>query len=295
MDKLRAMQVFKEVAKQHSFSRAAENLDLANSAVSRYVNELEQWLGIKLLYRTTRSLTLTDDGKIYLEKIENIIDSVNELESTATRGQQELRGKLKITAPNFWGTFVLKPLLMNFLNIHTKVTIQTLFLYRRVNLIEEGYDLAIRIGKLPDSGLIAREVSTLSLKLVASPKYIAEHGTPRHPKDLLAHQCLIDMVPDFQNKWPFTESGKSFSVAVSGNNTSNEPELLRDLALNHQGIVYLPQFFTDPFIASGEFIELLPDFTISDLPVNLVYPQNKQMNPALRAFIDMLIEHLANT
>lgn len=292
MDKLRGMEIFREVARKHSFSKAAESLDLANSAVSRYVTELEQWLNVKLLYRTTRSLTLTEEGKLYLEKIEDILTSVETLENISVAGQQELRGTLRITAPSFWGTFVLKSLMVNFMGEHPNVKINSLFLYRKVNLIEEGYDLAVRIGHLPSSGLVARQISTMQLKLVATPEYIAKHGLPKHPGDLVHHQCLIDTVPDYHSKWPFIENKKSFSVAVDGRMVSNEPELLRDLALDSQGIVYLPEFFIDPYIASGEFVEILPDFCIANLPVNIVYPHNKQMNPALRAFIDSLVDHL---
>lgn len=292
MDKLRGMEIFREVARKNSFSKAAESLNLANSAVSRYVTELEQWLNVKLLYRTTRSLTLTEEGKLYLEKIDDILTSVDALENISVAGQKELRGTLRITAPNFWGAFVLKPLMVNFMSQHPDVKINSLFLYRKVNLIEEGYDLAVRIGHLPSSGLIARQVSTMQLKLVAAPKYIAEHGMPSHPSDLVHHQCLVDTVPDYHNKWPFIDNKKSFSVAVEGKMVSNEPALLRDLALDGQGIVYLPEFFIDPYLKTGEFVEILPDYCIADVPVNVVYPHNKQMNPALRAFIDALVEHL---
>ncbi|WKY57273.1 LysR family transcriptional regulator [Vibrio sp. SNU_ST1] len=295
MDKLRGMEVFREVARKHSFSKAAESLDLANSAVSRYVTELERWLNVKLLYRTTRSLTLTEEGKLYLEKIDDILTSVATLENISVASQQELRGTLRITAPNFWGTFVLKPLMVEFMGKHPNVNINSLFLYRKVNLIEEGYDLAVRIGHLPSSGLIARQVSTMQLKLVATPVYIEKNGLPTHPRDLVQHQCLIDTVPDYHSKWPFIENKKNFSVAVDGKMLSNEPELLRDLALDSQGITYLPEFFVDPYIKSGEFIELLPEYCISNLPVNIVYPQNKQMNPALRVFINTIVENLKSS
>jgi LysR family transcriptional regulator for bpeEF and oprC len=292
MDKLRGMVIFREVARKHSFSKAAESLQLANSAVSRYVTELEQWLNVKLLYRTTRSLALTEEGKLYLEKIDDILDRVTQLEDLAVQSQQELRGTLRVTAPSFWGAFVLKPLMVEFMSQHPKVKIHALFLNRKVSLVEEGYDLAVRIGHLPSSGLIARQVSTVKLKLAAAPRYLLAHGNPAQPDDLKQHECLIDTVPDYQTKWPFLKDTKSLSVPVEGKMHSNDPELLRDMALSGLGIVYLPEFFIDPYIKTGELVELLPDQMLAATPVNLVFPPNKQMNPALRAFIDMIADRL---
>lgn len=292
MDKLRGMVIFREVARKNSFSKAAESLQLANSAVSRYVTELEQWLNVKLLYRTTRSLTVTEEGKLYLEKIEDILDRVDLLENLAVKSQQELRGTLRLTAPSFWGAFVLKPLMVEFMSLHPKVKIHSLFLNRKVSLIEEGYDLAVRIGNLPSSGLIARKVSSIKLKLAAAPSYLEQYGTPQQAYELRHHECLIDTVPDHQTKWPFVEDKKNISVAVEGKMFSNDPELLRDLALSGLGIVYLPEFFIDPYLKTGELVELLPHQSQTAAPVNLIFPPNKQMNPALRTFIDMIADRL---
>ncbi|WP_019614067.1 LysR family transcriptional regulator [Psychromonas ossibalaenae] len=292
MDKLRAMGIFREVIRKNSFSKAAESLQLANSAVSRYVTELEQCLNVKLLYRTTRSLTLTEEGRLYLEKIDEILDRVEQLENLAVFSQQELRGTLRVTAPSFWGSFVLKPLMVEFMCSHPQVKIHSLFLNRKVSLVEEGYDLAVRIGNLPSSGLIARQVSMIKLKLAASPEYLQEYGIPLSPEELKDHQCLIDTIPDYQNKWAFSESGRNIMVPVEGQIHSNDPELLRDMALSGLGIVYLPEFFVKPAINSGKLVELLADKALGEIPVNLVFPPNKQMNPALRAFIDMIIDRI---
>ncbi|GAB0111366.1 LysR family transcriptional regulator [Pseudoalteromonas distincta] len=291
MDLLKSIQVFEQVAQQQSFSRAAESLNLVPSAVSRQINELEKWLDIRLINRTTRSLSLTEDGKAYLLKLSDIRAQVTELRRSKTQLQQ-IKGLIKITAPIMIGQYMLPVALAEFKELHQDVDLAISLMNRKVELVEEGFDLAIRVGHLNDSTMVARNIGNMHFKTVASPHYINTHGMPSTPKDLKNHQCLINTAVTNAKRWSYLIDGKSTVIKVAGSLEVNDSQSLKAFAIANQGIAQLPSFYVDAAIQSGELIEILSDYVPSPLPVNLLYPSQRLLSPTVRALVDYLVPFL---
>lgn len=291
MDLLKSIQVFEQVAQQQSFSRAAESLNLVPSAVSRQINELEKWLDIRLINRTTRSLSLTEDGKAYLLKLSDIRAQVTELRRSKTQLQQ-IKGLIKITAPIMIGQYMLPVALAEFKELHQDVDLAISLMNRKVELVEEGFDLAIRVGHLNDSTMVARNIGNMRFKTVASPHYINTHGMPSTPKDLKNHQCLINTAVTNAKRWSYLIDGKSTVIKVAGSLEVNDSQSLKAFAIANQGIAQLPSFYVDAAIQSGELIEILSDYVPSPLPVNLLYPSQRLLSPTVRALVDYLVPFL---
>lgn len=291
MDLLKSIQVFEQVAQQQSFSRAAESLNLVPSAVSRQINELEKWLDIRLINRTTRSLSLTEDGKAYLLKLSDIRAQVTELRRSKTQLQQ-IKGLIKITAPIMIGQYMLPVALAEFKELHQDVDLAISLMNRKVELVEEGFDLAIRVGHLNDSTMVARNIGNMRFKTVASPHYINTHGMPSTPKDLKNHQCLINTAVTNAKRWSYLINGKSTVIKVAGSLEVNDSQSLKAFAIANQGIAQLPSFYVDAAIQSGELIEILSDYVPSPLPVNLLYPSQRLLSPTVRALVDYLVPFL---
>jgi len=291
MDLLKSIQVFEQVAQQQSFSRAAESLNLVPSAVSRQINELEKWLDIRLINRTTRSLSLTEDGKAYLLKLSDIRAQVTELRRSKTQ-QQQIKGLIKITAPIMIGQYMLPVALAEFKELHQDVDLAISLMNRKVELVEEGFDLAIRVGHLNDSTMVARNIGSMRFKTVASPHYINTHGMPSTPKDLKNHRCLINTAVTNAKRWSYLIDGKSTVIKVAGSLEVNDSQSLKAFAIANQGIAQLPSFYVDAAIQSGELIELLSDYVPSPLPVNLLYPSQRLLSPTVRALVDYLVPFL---
>ena len=291
MDLLKSIQVFEQVAQQQSFSRAAESLNLVPSAVSRQINELEKWLDIRLINRTTRSLSLTEDGKAYLLKLSDIRSQVTELLRSKTQ-QQQIKGLIKITAPIMIGQYMLPVALAEFKELHQDVDLAISLMNRKVELVEEGFDLAIRVGHLNDSTMVARNIGNMRFKTVASSHYINTHGMPSTPKDLKNHQCLINTAVTNAKRWSYLIDGKSTVIKVAGSLEVNDSQSLKAFAIANQGIAQLPSFYVDAAIQSGELIEILSDYVPSPLPVNLLYPSQRLLSPTVRALVDYLVPFL---
>lgn len=291
MDLLKSIQVFEQVAQQQSFSRAAESLNLVPSAVSRQINELEKWLDIRLINRTTRSLSLTEDGKAYLLKLSDIRAQVTELRRSKTQLQQ-IKGLIKITAPIMIGQYMLPVALAEFKDLHQGVDLAISLMNRKVELVEEGFDLAIRVGHLNDSTMVARNIGNMHFKTVASPHYINTRGMPSTPKDLKNHQCLINTAVTNAKRWSYLIDGKSTVIKVAGSLEVNDSQSLKAFAIANQGIAQLPSFYVDAAIQSGELIEILSDYVPSPLPVNLLYPSQRLLSPTVRALVDYLVPFL---
>ena len=291
MDLLKSIQVFEQVAQQQSFSRAAESLNLVPSAVSRQINELEKWLDIRLINRTTRSLSLTEDGKAYLLKLSDIRAQVTELRRSKTQ-QQQIKGLIKITAPIMIGQYMLPVALAEFKELHQDVDLAISLMNRKVELVEEGFDLAIRVGHLNDSTMVARNIGNMRFKTVASPHYINTHGMPSTPKDLKNHQCLINTAVTNAKRWSYLIDGKSTVIKVAGSLEVNDSQSLKAFAIANQGIAQLPSFYVDAAIQSGELIEILSDYVPSPLPVNLLYPSQRLLSPTVRALVEYLVPFL---
>lgn len=291
MDLLKSIEVFREVCRQMSFSQAADHLNLVPSAVSRQISELEKHLGVRLLQRTTRSISLTDEGTRYLEKMDEISRSVRELRGLSP-GDDRIAGRIRLTAPPLAGPQFLTASLDDFCREYPEVSISTTLVNREVDLVEEGYDMALRVGLLKDSNLVARVLGTFSLSLVASPGYVEGAGRPKHPRDLAGHDCLINTLARSPRRWRFREGKRSFTVKVDGRYDFNDDGALRHFAVSGHGIAYLPSFIVREEVASGALVPLLQKFTIEPLPVCLVYPGRELLSPAKRALIDHLMERI---
>ena len=289
MDFLKSIDIFREVCKQMSFSQAANQLNLVPSAVSRQISELEKHLGVRLLQRTTRSISLTDDGRRYLQKMDAISQSVRELKGQKS-GDQSNEEHIRITAPPIFGPLFFADALNAYLQQHPKVSISATMVNREINLIEEGYDLALRVGVLEDSNMVARMVGRFSLSVVASPKYVEFHGAPKHPKDLTAHNCIINTLTTAPRRWMFRENGRKFSVKVDGRCVANDDMLLQSYACSDLGIGYLPTCVTYDQVGKGNLILILEEFIPDPLPITVVYPSRHHLSNAKRILIDHLIE-----
>lgn len=291
MDLLRSFQIFQQVAELGSFSRAANDLGIMPSAVSRQVSELEQWAGLRLINRTTRSLHLTAEGQVYLEKLSRITAAVQDLKTLGDT-ERSLIGHIKLTAPIMLGQYFLPDALARFKQDNPKVDISVAVTNRMVDIVEEGFDVAIRAGKLPDSSLIGRRAGSVQMSIVASPEYLGIRGHPNEPKDLAEHNCMIMESTAHSARWPFQVDGKEIYVKVAGNMRANDSHCLKALSLAGQGIARLPRHYVSKELETGELVEVLPRHVAEATPINIVYQSAQQNRPTLRAFIDFIVKDL---
>lgn len=290
MDIVKSIQIFQQVAKEQSFTRAAEQLNLVPSAVSRQVNELEKWLGIRLINRTTRSLHLTKEGRDYLERMSLILEQVEGLQQSQ-QNPQSLSGTVRISAPMMIGQHILPAILADFKVHHPEVQLSLSLMNRKVDLIEEDYDLAIRAGHLADSNLIAREIGQIAFKTVATEGYLKSHPPLQRPKDLANHNCLINTALTTPKRWRYKIDDKHKMLKVNGDVETNESLCLLTFAKAGHGIALLPELYIEQDIANGQLTELLADFVPEPLPVHILYASKRFINPALKALIQHISEH----
>ncbi|MBY5991319.1 LysR family transcriptional regulator [Ferrimonas balearica] len=288
MDLLKAMRTYCHVVAHLSFSAAARELGLVTSAVSRQVAELEAHFGCQLLLRTTRAMHLTEEGRYFHREFEQILARVDQLESGASDRQGRIAGHLRITAPQNSAQLGLQKSFSGFLKAQPAVSLSWMMVNRYVNLVEEGVDLAIRVGTLPDSGLVARPFGQLKVMFVASPDYLAQHGTPQHPKELAEHRCLMDSSNRQMGRWRYFEDGEEHQVRVEGPLEVNQGELVAQFAADGLGIAHLPEFMVKTLLDEGQLVPLLTPYSLPSLPISLVYPANRTTSAPLKA----LLEHL---
>jgi DNA-binding transcriptional LysR family regulator len=291
MDRLAALEAFARVAETGSFSGAARALGLSKSLISRQVSALEAELGARLIARTTRSLTLTEAGRGYYEQVARILAQVEEADLSVSQLQATPRGKLRVNAPMSFSLLRLAPVLPDFLALYPEIDIDLAMNDRRVDLLEEGFDLAIRIGRLADSSLIARKLGPMRRIVCASPAYLAEHGVPDVPADLKTHACLCYSNADTVDEWRFSDpDGRPIAVEVKGRVRANNGDLLRVAALRGLGLVDLPSFLVGADLEAGRLVSVLQDFIRQDGGVHAVYPHARYLPPKIRVFIDFLAE-----
>ena len=290
MDLLKAMHSFRTVVEKQSFSVASRQLNIATSAISRQITDLEQHLGCKLLQRTTRSMTLTAEGRDYLAGFDDILDRVEQLQQQMSTKRRQIAGHLRITSPNHSRAIGLQPQISRFLQRYPQVKLSWLIVNRYINMVEEGIDLAIRVGELPDSSLIARQINQIAIHFVASPGYLEQHGQPQHPKQLANHRCLLDSSNRQPGRWRYQDGNNIQQVSLQNRLEVSDAELVADFAADGLGIAYLPDFIVAERLASGELVRVLDDYQMAAVPVSLVYPQNRIMTPTQRALIDFLME-----
>ncbi|RUQ68177.1 LysR family transcriptional regulator [Azospirillum doebereinerae] len=290
MDRLDDMLAFIKVVDTKSFTAAADRLNLSKSVVSRRIGELENRLGARLLNRTTRKLSLTEVGQAYYERCTRILADLEEAEQAVADLHAAPRGRLRVNAPVSFGVMHLAPAVAEFLERYPSIEIDMDLNDRYVDLVDEGYDLAIRIGRLRDSSLIARRLAPARTVLCASPAYLLAHGTPRTPEDLANHRCLIYTNLPTPDVWPFQVGGETRNVRVSGPLRGNNGDLLREAAIAGIGIVLSPTFLCGDALASGRLLSFLAEHVPSEASVNAVYPQNRHLSPKVRVFVDFLVE-----
>jgi DNA-binding transcriptional LysR family regulator len=298
------MQTFVRVVESGSFSAVAREQSSTQSAVSKQVAGLERVLGVKLLARTTRSLALTDAGERYFEQARRLVAEVQEAESGLRRGHEQLTGWLRIAASVGFGRRVLLPLVQSFLAANPGVRIDLKLNDGFIDLVEQGIDVAVRVGELADSTLIARRIGTTRRALVASRGYLRKLSkalrSPRCPADLLAHNCIVYTEVQSRMEWVFTagagaaaEPGAVQSVRVSGNLQTNSSEVIRAAILAGMGIGYSPTWLFDEEIARGEVQALMPEWRTQPLPMHLVSPPHRRYAAKVRAFGDHVARELA--
>lgn len=285
------LRIFLVVIKAGNFTAAAEQLLLSKQYVSRRMASLEASLGVRLLIRNTRKLSVTESGLVFSQHAQKILDDIQEAELAVSERRQELQGSFRISIPMSFGVSYLSPLIAEFLRQHPAVQFQIELGDRYVDMIGEGFDIAIRIGSLADSTLIARRLSALKRVICASPDYLLRAGTPKIPEDLLLHDCLR-YGREGQNGWELLREGKRKLLDVHGPMVSNNGEVLRDAAVAGLGLVLLPEFIVESAIKGGSLVEVLSDFYPEPLTLSAVYPQHRQRSEVNKAFLDFLEERL---
>ena len=291
MDRLAAMTAFTRVAETRSFSEAARRLGATKSAISRQVSALEADLGARLLHRTTRSLTLTEAGRDYFDRVTRILADVEEANRSVSHLQAAPRGRLRVNAPMSFGIRHLAPALPDFLTRHPEVEVDMSMNDRFVDLVDEGYDVAVRIGRLSDSALIARKLAPLRRVVCASPDYLAARGVPLTPADLAHHDCLSYTNMSPTEEWSFAApDGRPLAVTIRGRLRVNNGDALRMAALGGLGLTYQPTFIVGPDLEAGRLVPVLADYVHQDGGVYAVYPHSRHLTPKVRAFVDFLAE-----
>jgi len=290
MDKFNAMQVFVRVAEAGSFTAVANQENVARSMITRQLAGLEKQLGSKLIIRSTRSLALTTAGAAYLERCRVILNMVDAAETSLSEEKVEPRGRIRLGLPLSFGLQQLMPSLAKFSKLHPHIQLSMDFSDRRTNLIEEGIDLSIRITGHLDSSDIVRKLGSCKILTLASPHYLAQHGTPKHPRELQNHECLaysMDMKPV---NWNYDVGGLHFNVPIRGRMMANNGEALMKATASGIGVTRQPDFIAQPFLDNGEVVEILRKFAIAPLGIYAVLPSNRYIPHR----VSVLIEFLSN-
>lgn len=293
MDRLDSMRLFVRVAELGSFSAVAQQMNVARSVVTRQVAALEAHLGTKLLARSTRRLSLTSAGATYLEKCREILGLVDAAEAGLTEDSQAPRGHLRITLPFSFGIRQLMPMFGDFMVANPEITIELEFSDRRTNLIEGGFDLAIRITDRLEPGDVARKIGSSWSVVVAAPGYIKRHGRPRHPKDLIRHECF-GYVLATRSSWAFSLDGKTEWFPVAGRLEANSGDALLAAAIGGLGITYLPTFIVETAVREHSLDILLPAFRAPELGIYAVFPSNRYVPHRVRALVEYLAQRIGS-
>jgi len=290
MDRFQEMRAFAAVVEAGSFVRAADALGLSKTVVSRLVGDLEARLGVRLLHRTTRKLSLTEAGEVFHDRCRQLLDGVAEAEAELTSHSGEAVGRLRVNVPVTFGLLHLAPLWPAFMARHPRVVLDVTLSDRFVDLVEEGYDLAVRIARLPASSLVSRQLTTTRMIPCASPRYLREHGAPAQPADLARHAVISYTLMATGEQWEFEGPDGPVGVKVSPRMRTNSGDTCCAAALRHQGVILQPSFMVAEHLASGALVPLLPGYRGAEVGVHAVYPTRKHLTPKVRALIDFLAE-----
>ena len=291
MDRMQEMSSFVAVVDAGSFVGAADATGLSKAAISRHVANLEERLGVRLLHRTTRRLSLTDDGQRFLMRAREVLDALEDMETELSSRKVEAAGQLRVNAPLTFGILHLAPLWGRFAERHPKVSLDVTLGDRIVDLVDEGYDLAVRITNLPSSQLVSRQLATTRMIACASPRYIEEHGSPAQPADLVHHRVVSYSYWTTRDEWVFTGPGGEARVRTRPFMHTNNGDTCRALALEHQGIILQPDFIVGPDLKRGDLVEVLPAFRSIEIGIHAVYPSRKHLPIKTRLLVDFLVDH----
>ena len=289
MDRFEEMRVFAAVVEAGSFVGASASLAMSKAAVSRYVAELESRLNVRLLHRTTRKLSLTPEGEVFHGRCRELLGGVDEAEAEITSRSGAASGLLRINAPFSFGLLHLAPLWVEFMAQHPKVTLDVTLADRVVDLVEEGFDMAVRIARLPNSSLVSRQLTSTRLVLCASPNYLEARGEPKHPSELVHHDVLAYSLFSMGDQWAFTGPDGDVSVKVRPRMHTNSGDTCRVAALRHQGIMLQPTFLVGPDLQAGTLVELMPAWRSLELGVYALYPSRKFVSPKVRLMVEFLV------
>lgn len=294
MDRLDCNRMLIAVIEQGSFAKAAEQRGTSVAQASKMISRLEQQLSVQLLHRSTRSLTPTEVGQAYYIQVKHLVAELDELETSVKNQSNEPSGRLKISAPSSFGVVHLSHILVEFARLYPQIELDVSFTDRMVNVIEEGFDLAIRIGQLKDSNLIARYLADVQFKLVAAPAYLQRYALPKHPEDLASHLCIIDTNFKDPKHWQFhslQQPEQIFQVNVNGHIQFANTEACHIAALAGLGICRLPDFICRQSLQQGKLVTLLNEYSVYRSGVYAVYPPARHLANKVRALVDFLKQH----
>ncbi len=293
MDRMTAMNVFVEVVERGSLTAAAEALEMSRAMVTRYLAEVERWLGARLLHRTTRRISLTGPGEAALLRFRQILAIGDELHGELASDNPEPHGLIRVTASVSFGQIHLAAAVADFVKRYPLTRVELLLVDRVVNLVEERVDIAVRISRAIDPALIARRLAPCRSVLCAAPSYLAERGAPTTADALAAHNCLTHHYVG-KSVWHLQRDGRKIAVAVGGNISANEASLLLEAVRAGAGIAMLPTYQIAPLLRSGELIEVLPDYEVEGLGIHAVYASRRQLPTIMRSFLDFLVERFSS-
>jgi DNA-binding transcriptional LysR family regulator len=290
MDKLESLRAFVKVVELGSFSEAGRALRLSRSAVSKYVGELEDKLGVQLLHRTTRHVSPTENGQAYFERVLGILGDLDAADRSVIHLQATPRGLLRVNAPMSFGTLQLGPAVADFMALYPELRIQLVLSDQNVDPVQEGLDVTLRIADLQSSSMIARKITPVPRVICASPEYFQTHGTPLHPADLREHSCLTYGYLSTGNQWKLTGKDGEHWIQASWALCANNAEVLRDAAAKGRGIALLPTFVAVDALRMGTLITCLDEYHAPLLSLYAIYPPTRHLPRKVRLFIDFLVE-----
>jgi DNA-binding transcriptional LysR family regulator len=288
MDRFEAMEMFVRIVETGSFSSVARELSTTQPTISKQLTALESHLKTRLLNRSTRKLSLTESGQAYYERCKRIIEDVREAESTLGRLQGSISGHLHINTSIAMGQMFLTPLVLKFQRQYPELSVELTLNDRFIDVVEEGVDVAIRIGRLVESNLVARKIGATRRAAIATPGYLERHGRPKHPQDLTHHNCLLYSYLSTGNEWLFQGPEGEIRVRVSGNFKSNNGHALREALLAGLGIAVSPDWLAHDGLLEGTIEAILTEFAPTPMEINAVFPSNRMLSAKVRAFVDFL-------
>ncbi len=290
MDKVQLMSMVVATVEEGSFTGAARRLGKSKSLISKRISLLEQTLNVRLFNRNTRHMTTTAEGEVYYNRCKALIDDIEQLDQSLNSEPTTLTGTIRVAAPQTLGEWKLMEPIARFHALYPEIEIELVLTDRYSNIIEEGFDVAIRIGALDDSSLVARRIFTFQAITCATPEYLREHPAPQIPSDLSRHNCIIDPNMRESTRWHYTNyiSKRNVSMDIDGFLSVNSAQAARNAAINHLGIAHIPEFIIEEDLKAGRLINVLPGYVGQRYPVNLVYPSRKYLTGKVKAFLEFI-------